>query len=93
MAMIGDLINFILQLYIYVIIASVAVSWLIVFEVINVRNPQAKNLVRLLDRLTDPVYRPLRRYIPPLGGIDITPIIVIFIILYVIRPLVFRIFY
>lgn len=67
-----------LGIYIWIIIASAVTSWLIAFEVINVRSSQAANLVRLLDRLTDPVYKPLRKYIPPIGGIDITPIIVIF---------------
>jgi YggT family protein len=67
-----------LDIYIYIIVASIVVSWLIAFDVINIRNPQAANLVRLLDKLTDPVFRPLRKYIPPLGGIDISPIIVIF---------------
>lgn len=93
MYIIGDLLGFLLDLYVYVIIASVAVSWLLVFEVINIRNPQAANLVRLLDRVTEPVYRPLRRYIPPIGGIDITPIIVLFAIFYVFKPLIYKIFY
>lgn len=93
MYMIGDILGFLLDLYVYIIIASVAVSWLLVFEVINIRNPQAANLVRLLDRLTEPVYRPLRRYIPPIGGIDITPIIVLFSVFYVFKPLVYKIFY
>lgn len=69
-----------LDIYIYIIIASAVTSWLIAFEVINVRNPQAANLVKLLNKLTDPVYKPLRKYIPPIGGIDITPIIVILLI-------------
>ena len=56
----------------------IAVSWLIAFDVINARNPQADKLLRLLDRATEPVYKPLRKFIPPIGGIDITPIIVIF---------------
>lgn len=69
-----------LDIYIYIIIAGAVASWLIAFEVINIRNPQAANLVRLLNKLTDPVYKPLRKYIPPIGGIDITPIIVILLI-------------
>lgn len=71
------LIDIIFKLYIFVIIAQVAVSWLIAFEVINTNNQQARNLVELLNKLTDPVYKPLRKYIPPIGGIDITPIIVL----------------
>ena len=79
----GLLVNILLlalDIYTYIIIASAVVSWLIAFDVINTRNPQAQNLVNLLNRLTEPVYRPLRKYIPPVGGVDITPIIVIFLI-------------
>jgi YggT family protein len=80
-----------LEIYIYIIIASAVVTWLIAFEVINVKNPQAANLVNLLNRLTEPVYKPLRKYIPPLGGVDITPIIVIFLI-YLLKHIIIRLF-
>lgn len=66
------------DLYLFVIIAHVLIGWLIAFDVLNTNNPQARNLVELLQKLTDPVYRPLRKFIPAIGGIDITPIIVIF---------------
>lgn len=72
------LVDLAFDIYLFIIIAQVLVSWLIAFDVLNVNNPQARNLVEMLQRLTDPVYRPLRRFIPPIGGIDITPIIVIF---------------
>ena len=77
------------DIYIWIIIASAAVSWLIAFDVINVRNEQASNLVNLLNRLTEPVYKPLRKYIPPLGGVDVTPIVVIFIII-ILRNILIR---
>lgn len=91
MAPLGHLLNFGLQLYFYIIIASVIISWLIAFEVLNVKNPQAQNLVNLLNKLTEPVYKPLRKFIPPIGGIDITPIIVIFAI-FLLQELVVRVF-
>lgn len=78
MLTLAEIIIFILNCYIYVVVASIVVSWLIAFDVINVKNEQAANLVKLLDKLTDPVFKPLRKYVPPIGGIDITPIIVIF---------------
>ncbi|MCD8498061.1 MAG: YggT family protein [Alphaproteobacteria bacterium] len=78
MPMIGYILSLAIQFYVMIIIVQVAVSWLLAFEIINPQNPQARNLVRLLNRLTDPLYKPLRKYIPPIGGIDITPIIVIF---------------
>jgi YggT family protein len=80
MYMLGYLILLFLKLYSYVIIASVIVSWLVAFEVINAKNEQAQNLLRAIDKVTAPVYTPLRKFIPPIGGIDITPIVVIFII-------------
>ena len=78
MPIISQILLFGLQVYFYIIVIQVIVSWLIAFDVINARNPQAANLLRLLDKATEPVYKPLRKIIPPIGGIDITPIIVIF---------------
>lgn len=90
MAIIGYLLSLAIQFYILIIIVQVAVSWLIAFDIINAKNPQAKNLTRLLARATDPVYKPLRNYVPPIGGIDVTPIIVIFALSlfeqFIIRP-------
>ncbi len=65
------------QICIWIIIIQVAVSWLVAFDVINAGNQKAQNLIALLKKLTDPVYKPLQKYIPPIGGIDITPLIVI----------------
>jgi YggT family protein len=80
MHFIGTVLIFALTLYFWVIVVHVATSWLIAFEVINPRTPQARNLLDLLNKLTDPVYKPLQKYIPSIGGIDITPVIVIFAI-------------
>ncbi len=78
MILIGKLLLLALDVYFWIVISSVVISWLIAFDVFNVRNPQAANLVRLLEKATEPVYRPLRKFIPSLGGIDVTPIVVIF---------------
>lgn len=77
MAVIGNLLILALDIYMWVIIAGVVISWLIAFEVINVRNAQAANLVNLLNKATDPVYKPVRKFVPPIAGIDLTPIIII----------------
>ena len=66
-----------IEIYIWIIIVQVVVSWLIVLEVINVKNAKAQNLIALMKKATDPVFTPIRKVIPPIGGIDITPIIVI----------------
>lgn len=89
MDLLAKLLLIALDIYVYIIIASVIISWLIAFDVISTRNPQAANLVRLLEKATEPVYRPLRKFIPPLGGIDITPIIVILII-YLLKNLIIK---
>lgn len=92
MALVGDLLLLFLDVYTWVIIISVIISWLIAFGVLNMNNPQSRNLVSLMNRLTDPVMRPVSRYIPPIGGIDITPIIVIFGIA-ILKTFIARLFY
>jgi YggT family protein len=62
------------------IIISAVLSWLFAFEVINPRNRAVAQISHALDRVTDPILRPFRRIIPPLGGIDISPIVVLLII-------------
>jgi YggT family protein len=69
-----------LNLLIWAIIINAILSWLVAFQVINVRHPFARNVIYFLDAVTRPVLRPFQRFIPPLGGVDITPIIVILII-------------
>lgn len=78
MSVIGQFILFCIDVYFWIIIISVLVSWLIAFDVLNARNPKAQNLIKLLEKLTEPVFRPIRKYVKPIGGIDITPLIVIF---------------
>lgn len=78
MTILGQLLIFLLEIYSFIIIASVIVSWLLAFNVLSTQNPHTRNLLSLLGRLTDPVMRPVQKYIPPIGGIDITPIVIIF---------------
>ena len=77
MGAIFGLINLAITIYIWIILIQVLVSWLITFEVINVKNEKAQNLITLLKKATDPVFKPLQKVIPPIGGIDITPIVII----------------
>ena len=72
--------NSALQLLLLAIIINAVLSWLLAFDVINYRNRFVYQVATGLDRLTSPLMAPFRRFIPPLGGIDITPIIVIIII-------------
>jgi YggT family protein len=76
-------ISFLLTLYIYVIIAYAVVSWLIAFNVINTRNQFVRAVLEFLYRITEPALRPIRNMLPNLGGIDISPIILWLIILFI----------
>jgi YggT family protein len=67
----------VLNLYFYVILASVIMSWLISFNVINGSNPYVRQISYALQRLTEPLLGPIRRFLPDLGGIDISPIILL----------------
>lgn len=77
MSLLINIIHYSVEIYIWIIIAQVAISWLVVFDVINASNQQAQNLIALLKKATDPVYKRLKKFIPPIGGIDLTPIVVI----------------
>ena len=76
-------ISYLLQLYIYIIIAAAVLSWLIAFNVVNARNPVVAGIGEFLYRVTEPVLRPIRNLLPNLGGIDVSPIIVILIIIFI----------
>ncbi|RAK57154.1 YggT family protein [Phenylobacterium deserti] len=75
-----SLLQALIQLFIWALIINAVLSWLIAFNVINVRNSFVYNVVRFLDRVTAPVMAPFQRIIPPLGGVDISPIIVIIVL-------------
>jgi YggT family protein len=69
-----------LEIYKWIVIAAVIVSWLTAFNVINERNNFVRTVLRILITLTDSVFRQIRRVIPPIGGLDLSPIIVFVII-------------
>ena len=71
------LIDKVIDIYTWIVIASAIMSWLVAFGVINVRNQFIRVVVDLLYRLTEPVLRPIRRFLPNLGGVDISPIILL----------------
>jgi YggT family protein len=76
-------ISYLLTLYIYVLIAMAVMSWLIAFRIVRIDHPAVRLVVELLYRLTEPVLRPIRKAMPDLGGIDISPVIVILIIIFI----------
>jgi len=71
------LIDTVIDIYTWIVIASAIMSWLVAFGVINVRNQFIRVVVDLLYRLTEPLLRPIRRFLPNLGGVDISPIILL----------------
>ena len=76
-------ISYLLTIYVYIVIAMAILSWLIAFNVVNTRNPVVRMIAELLYRLTEPVLRPIRSLLPNMGGIDISPIILFLIILFI----------
>ena len=67
----------IIDLYIWLLIASAVLSWLVAFNVVNTRNPLVANIGEFLYRITEPALRPIRNMLPNLGGIDVSPVILI----------------
>ena len=78
-----DIILLILQLYWWVVLAMIIMSWLISFNVINTRNQFVDGLWRVLNQLTEPVLRPIRRFMPNFSGLDISPIIAFILIFFI----------
>jgi YggT family protein len=81
------LIDTVLELYIWLIIASVILSWLVAFNVINTRNSFVNQVGEFLYRVTEPALRPIRNLLPSLGGIDISPMILILLLIFARRLL------
>lgn len=77
---VAELIGFVvylLQLFIWVIIAQAILSWLVAFNVVNTQNRFVSGLLRGLDRVLNPILRPIRNLLPDLGGIDLSPMVLI----------------
>jgi YggT family protein len=72
--------DILLRVVMYLIIAQVILSWLIAFNVINVHSGGVRNFVLAIDRMTAPLYRPIRRILPDFGGIDFSPLVILLII-------------
>jgi YggT family protein len=73
----------ILKLYSYVVIANVVVSWLIAFNILNTQNRFVYSILELSYRLTDPILNRIRRFLPNLGSLDISPIILLLLIWFI----------
>jgi YggT family protein len=70
-------ISSLITLYIYIIIAGAVMSWLMAFNVVHPYNPFVRSVWQALNALTEPLLRPIRRWMPDLGGVDISPVVLI----------------
>ncbi len=84
-----NLLNTVIGIYIWILIASVVLSWLVAFNVINSRNQVVYTIGDFLHRLTEPLLRPIRNILPNMGGLDISPVVLI-LLLYFVRDLAFQ---
>ncbi|WP_297322460.1 YggT family protein [uncultured Bartonella sp.] len=84
-----QVIDLIFNVYIFILIASAIFSWLYAFNIVNPRNPLIAAIGNFLYLATEPVLAPIRRFLPNLGSIDISPIVV-FLIIYFIRIFMWR---
>jgi YggT family protein len=87
-----DIVLIVLDLYIWLLIASAILSWLIAFNVVNTRNQFVAAVAEFLYRITEPVLAPIRNMMPSFGGLDISPIIVILIIMLIERVITYYIY-
>jgi YggT family protein len=67
----------VINIYFWIILAMVILSWLVAFNVVNRSNPYVRQIGYALERLTEPLLRPIRRFLPDLGGIDLSPIVLL----------------
>jgi YggT family protein len=86
-----EVILIVLDLYVYLLIASAILSWLIAFNVVNTRNAFVAAVAEFLYRITEPVLAPIRRFMPSFGGLDISPIILILLIFLIQKLIVYNV--
>ncbi len=87
-----DVVLLVLHLYTYIIIATAILSWLLAFDVINFRNELVRSVWNFLNAVTEPLLRPIRSVLPNLGGIDVSPIILL-LLLFLVEDVIQRYVY
>tara|TARA_Y100001970_G_scaffold101732_1_gene127761 strand:- start:2710 stop:3000 length:291 start_codon:yes stop_codon:yes gene_type:complete len=83
------LVDSVVSIYIWILIINAILSWLIAFNVLNTSNRLVYSLLDVSYKMTDPLLRPIRNFLPNLGGIDISPVVLILLLMFV-RNLVFE---
>src|SRR4051794_13699576 len=85
------LISTVIDIYVWILVANAVLSWLVAFNVVNTRNQFVSTVGDILYRLTEPVLAPLRRILPNFGGLDISPVVLILLLIFI-RRLLFELF-
>ena len=75
-----DIVDFLLAILGWIIIGQVILSWLFAFNVLNAGSQGLRAFVEALDRITEPLYRPIRKLMPDFGGIDFSPLVLLILI-------------
>jgi len=92
MRAIFDVILLILQLYIYVVFATVIMSWLLAFNIVNYSNNIVRAIWSALTSLTEPLLRPIRRIMPNLGALDLSPVVLLLAIFFLERVIIYYVY-
>ena len=87
LAAVVGIVIMVLQWLIWLLILQAILSWLVAFNVVNTHNNFVRGVMRTLDRIFDPLLRPIRRILPDLGGVDLSPMVLILIIILIQRLL------
>lgn len=82
-----SIVQFLLYVLWWIIIIQAVLSWLVAFNVINTSNDFVRSILYALDRITEPLYRPIRRVMPDLGALDLSPLVVL-LVLYILMNIV-----
>ncbi|MEQ9505092.1 MAG: YggT family protein [Hyphomonas sp.] len=92
MKAIFDVILAILNIATWIIIIQAVLSWLLTFRVLDLRNNVVDSIWTGLQRLTEPLYRPIRNLLPPMSGIDLTPLVVLLLIFFLQRVIIYYVY-
>ncbi|CAM5777082.1 YggT family protein [Labrys miyagiensis] len=87
-----EIVIYLLQAYVFVILAAIVLNWLVAFNIVNRRNPAVASIGDVLYRLTEPVLAPIRRRLPDFGALDLSPFVVILLIYFIQRVIALYIY-
>jgi YggT family protein len=76
----------------FIILASVVLSWLVAFGIASMSNPNVRQTYMMLERFTEPLYAPIRKILPPVNGLDFSPMIALVLLWYVVEPVIISLF-